>query len=205
MDLCFLDTETLGLDPTAPIWEFAAIRVRPGMPIETREFTIKHEHYPGKHVYVARFREQCPELAADYEARYNTAHAYTERRAADAIHYITKGAQIVGCNPGFDLDSQRLTELLLRKGVKPEWHYHPIDTASMATGWLAGRGILPPPPWSSNQLSALIGVDPANYRRHTAMADARWCQAQYHRMMTSGPPKPVEIVEDWHGKAKVSQ
>lgn len=26
MDLAFLDTECLGLDPEAPIWEFAAVR-----------------------------------------------------------------------------------------------------------------------------------------------------------------------------------
>jgi hypothetical protein len=28
--LCFMDTETLGLNPDAPVWEFAAIRIDSG-------------------------------------------------------------------------------------------------------------------------------------------------------------------------------
>lgn len=181
-DICFLDTETLGLNPYAPIWEFAAIRVRPGFPVETREFTIKHR--PGG--YLARMRAQGAKgaaLAADYEARYDVAHAVDEGYAAREIHAITKGAQVVGCNPGFDLDSMRLTDLLRRHYLCPEWHYHPDDISSMVKGWLAAAGRLPAPPWKSEQLSLALGVDPDRFARHTAMGDARWCQAQYAAVM----------------------
>ncbi|GAA2418394.1 3'-5' exonuclease family protein [Mycolicibacterium llatzerense] len=177
-DIVFLDTETLGLDPQAPIWEFAAIRVRPCFPVETREFTIKHQAA----YWVDRMEGQGPKgaaLAADYRARYNKAHALTEAEAAKEIHAITKGAWVIGCNPGFDLDSRRLDDLLLRNGIEHAWHYHPDDISSMAKGWLAAAGRLPAPPWSSDQLSLALGVDPAKFARHTAMGDVRWVMAQY--------------------------
>ena len=90
---------------------------------------------------------------------------------------------MIGCNPGFDLDSLRLAYLLRCNGFEPAWHYHPIDISSMAKGWLAAAGRLPSPPWKSDQLSLALGVDPADYPRHTAMGDARWCQAQYDAVL----------------------
>ncbi|KAB7761205.1 exonuclease domain-containing protein [Mycolicibacterium mucogenicum] len=197
-DYCFLDTETIGLDPKAPVWEFAGIRARPGFPLETREFTIEHD--PGEHL--ARFRAERPDMASDYDARYHAPTALSPAVAAEEIHYLTNGATIVGCNPGFDIE--RLTGLLRRNGIEPAWHYHPLDTASMAQGWLAARGELPDPPYKSDQLSRLIGVDPDRFRRHTAMADARWCWAQWVRM-TSEPGRPVEQLEPWLGRAGRSE
>lgn len=181
-DIVFLDTETLGLDPQAPIWEFAAIRVRPGFPVNAREFAVTH--FPAYWLEaMAASSPKGAELADDYRNRYNPAHALTEADAAREIHAITNGAQVIGCNPGFDLDSQRLTHLLLRNGFEPGWHYHPDDISSMAKGWLAAAGRLPAPPWKSDQLSLALGVDPADYPRHTAMGDVRWCQAQYAAVM----------------------
>lgn len=194
-DLCFLDTETLGLDPLAPVWEFACIRVRPGLPVVVREFTIEHDPSGWVHTLPVSFQQ-------DYYRRYHAASALTEPTAAEEIHFLTNGATIVGCNPGFDLDSQRLAGLLRRNGIEPAWHYHPQDTASLAVGFLAGRGQLPPMPWKSDELSRLIGVDPARFDRHTALGDARWCQAQWHHMMIAAPVKPAEQMEDWQGKAQ---
>jgi len=186
MDICFLDTETLGLDPQAPIWEFAAIRVRPGFPVETREFTIKH--LPDQWVdEMAAQGTKGAALAADYESRYRPEHALHAAEAAKEIHAITDGAQVIGCNPGFDLDSRRLSDLLWENGIEPAWHYHPDDISSMAKGWLAAAGRLPAPPWSSDQLSIALGVDPAKFARHTAMGDCRWVQAQYAKIMQPAP------------------
>lgn len=201
-DLVFLDTETLGLDPTAPIWEFAAVRVRPGLPDESREFTIVHE--PG--IHLANMEAQGAKgaaLAADYRERYNPLHAYDEARAAEEIHFITNGAMVVGCNPGFDLDSQRLTDLLWRNGIEPAWHYHPRDVSSMAEGWLAAVGRLPEGRLTSDRLALAIGVDPADYPRHTAMDDVRWMRAQWE--VVSRPAPRPEALEPYLGKAPVNQ
>ncbi len=201
-DIVFLDTETLGLDPMAPIWEFAAIRVQPGFPVETREFTIQHEP-DGWLEKMAASGDKGAQLAFDYRQRYNPAHALSEADAAKEIDEITAGAQVVGCNPGFDLDSLRLTNLLEANGIEPNWHYHPDDISSMAKGWLSAAGRLPAPPWSSDQLSLALGVDPERYARHTAMGDCRWVQAQYAKIMRPAP-RP-ESLEAHLGKAPVNQ
>jgi hypothetical protein len=176
--ICFLDTETLGIHPDAPIWEFAAI-TRPSLSRSSqgeRRMLITIEHDPGD------WLDTLPaQFVADYHARYD-ASAWRERDAAQAIHDITKGAHIVACNPVFD--DPRLANLLRRNGLEPAWHYHPDDISSMAKGYLAARGELPKPPWKSDQLSLALGVDPADYARHTAMGDALWCKAQYDAVMT---------------------
>lgn len=45
-DIVFLDTETLGLDPDAPVWEFAAVRRPDAYPLRSvavEHFTIQHD------------------------------------------------------------------------------------------------------------------------------------------------------------------
>lgn len=159
-DIVFLDTETLGLDPDAPIWEFAAIRCRPGLPVETRHFFIEHDGGP--------WYEDMPEsFMADYTERYKPLEALDEGSAATEVHYITNGATVVGAVPSFD--TERLAKLLRRNGVEPAWHYQPCDVETLVVGHLAARGELIPPPWNSDALSAAVGVDPAEFARHTAM------------------------------------
>lgn len=177
-NIVFLDTETMGLDPEAPVWEFAAIRCRPGLPVQTREFLIEHD--PGRWL---DDRDWPQAMKDDYRDRYVSALALPEWRAVEEINYITNGAVIIGCNPGFDIE--RLTILMRRNGIEPSWHYHPDDIASMAAGYLAAHGQCPPRPWKSDHLSRLIGVDPDQYERHTAMGDVHWCQAQYAAIMSA--------------------
>lgn len=201
-DICFVDTETLGLHPQSPIWEFAALRVFADGAEDSALFQIRHE--PG--VYLDEMAASGPigaQLAEDYRARYSPADAFGERDAAIMIHLVTRSALVVGCNPGFDLDSQRLAGLLRRNGIEPEWHYHPLDTASMAIARLAAQDRLPEQPWKSDQLSSLIGVYPHEFPRHTAMGDVQWCRAQWNVLMK--PLPRVENLEPWHGKAVGSQ
>lgn len=176
-DIVFLDTETLGLDPDAPVWEFAAVRrLDPVGEIELR-FTIRHDP--------AHWLDGFPEeFLADYLARYDPAAAWGEVAAVGAIHAITKGAHIVGAVPSFD--TERLAKLLRRNGIEPEWHYHLIDVENVVVGYLAGRGELIPPPWKSDQLSAAVGVNPDDYARHTAMGDVRWAMAQWDAVIGNG-------------------
>ncbi|OIN80748.1 hypothetical protein [Mycobacterium malmoense] len=175
-EIVFLDTETLGLHPDAPIWEFAASR-RLGPADYEVHFTIQHDP--------AGWLNDMPEqFLADYHARYDETTAWCERAAAREIAAITRDAIIAGSNPGFDIE--RLTKLLGRHGITPTWHYHPLDVPTLVQGYLAARGELPEPPWKSDGLSAALGVDPAAFDRHTAMGDVRWVRAQYETVMRNG-------------------
>lgn len=177
MDITFLDVETLGLDPDAPIWEFAAVRRRKGLPDHTINFLVEHD--PGDWVQTlpAAFQD-------DYRTRFHDSTAVTEGTAATEIHFATNGAILVGCNPGFDIE--RLTKLLQRNGIEPAWHYHPLDIASAAIGYLAGKGFPPQQPWKSDQLADMVGITTANYQRHTALGDVLWTAAQWDQIMSGG-------------------
>ncbi len=179
-DIVFVDVETLGLDRDAPIWEFAAIRVagatsgRPGEIDARQSFFI--EHNPGA------WPDGLPEeFRKDYRDRYHQPSSLIRAQAAWRVKLLTDGAIIAGSNPAFD--RERLEILLGSEGLTPGWHYHPLDIPSMALGRLAG---LPPGqpvlPWRSDELSQRIGVEPADYARHTAMGDVLWCLAQWRAM-----------------------
>lgn len=179
-DITFLDVETMGLDPAAPIWEFAAIRRQ-----VTGDFTcdiwsqlfIQHDpaHWLDDPDWPDIFK-------ADYRARFDPATAMPEAKAAEIIaSYTEDGAVIHGSNPGFDME--RLERLLRRNRIEPAWHYHPVDVPTLAQGYLAARRELPPKPWKSDTLSLAAGIDPADYERHTALGDVRWTQALYDTVM----------------------
>lgn len=175
-DIVFLDTETLGLDPDAPVWEFAAVRRLDPVGEVELHFTIQHDP--------ARWLDGFPEeFLADYLNRFDPAEAWGEVAAVGAIHAITKGAHIIGAVPSFD--TERLAKLLRRNSIEPEWHYHLIDVENVVVGYLAGRSELIPPPWKSDELSAAVGVNPDDYARHTAMGDVRWAMAQWDAVMRS--------------------
>jgi hypothetical protein len=184
-----MDTETLGLHPDAPVWEFAAIRRSAKEYPES--FCIKHDP--------TGWLDDFPEpFLGDYRRRF--VRPFSEKYAAHAIHTITRGAHIVGAVPNFD--TERLAKLLQRNGIEPEWHYHLIDVENLVMGWLHGvaaravdearmRGEEPDsslmnrrgPPYKSDELSLAIGVDPEQFERHTAMGDVLWVKAQYDAVM----------------------
>lgn len=172
-DLCFLDTETLGLDAAAPVWEFAAIRVnRDG----TRdELHCQILHQPG------HWLDTLPEqFAADYHARFDMQAAIPPAMAAKEIQRITNYAIIAGSNPSFD--TERLTALLARFDLLPGWHYHPLDIPSMVVGWVASLEFGARLEWNSDALSSVAGVPSSDYPRHTAMGDVQWCLGQWQAM-----------------------
>jgi hypothetical protein len=173
-DICFLDTETLGLDIDAPIWEFAAIRRNSDGEEKTVEFFIRHDD-------PYQWLDLMPsEFAEDYAKRFNPLTALKRFEAANRIYLMTVEAHIVGAVPNFD--TERLAKLM--KGVvTPRWHYHLIDVENLAVGYLAAKDQLMQPPWKSDDLSRAIGVDPEQFSRHTAMGDVKWIRAQWDAIM----------------------
>lgn len=175
-DIVFLDTETLGLDRLAPVWEFAAVRVTSdGRELARDMFQIKHE--PG------RFLETLDEwFRRDYEARYDEASVIYPWDAVPRIDKITQDRAVVaGSNPGFDVE--RLELLMRHYGTEPSWHYHPKDIANLVEGFLAACQELPDPPFKSDGLSKALGIDPADFARHSAMGDVEWTLAQWRHVM----------------------
>ncbi|HEY9372839.1 3'-5' exonuclease [Streptomyces sp.] len=196
--LCFVDTETTGLDPRKhDVWEIAVIRRREdGVDVE----------------YVWQIR---PDLTtADPEAL--KIGRFEERFAVpdgwDAIEFMKSGtpfrslipemlfdlqealsgAVVIGSNPGFDVAF--LTKLLQAHGRKLPWHYRPIDIATLAVGALYGRASewtrkdcdatwyskvakAVGWPWKSYDVSRHVEVEPpAKDVAHTALGDARWAR-----------------------------
>lgn len=183
-DIVFMDTETLGLDPDAPIWEFAAIR-RAADGVESA-FHCFIDHYPLP--WIDTLPDQ---FAQDYRKRYNPEKAVRQWDAAGIIRAATQGAHVVGAVPNFD--TERLQRLLLRldggRGLhsREPWFYHLIDIENVAAGYLTrktGQPVLPP--YDSNELSAALGVNPDAFQRHTAMGDVQWVMAQWDVIMGGG-------------------
>lgn len=179
-DIVFLDTETLGLDPYAPIWELAAVR-RNADTGEEHEMVVHVEHRPER--WVVDFPEK---FLADYRARYTPTDAITPYEAAHTLNAFCYGKPtLVGANPAFD--TERIARQWLEPlGIDRPWHYHLMDIEAVAIGYLKAQGMLPPGPWKSDQLSALLGVSPDDYPRHTAMGDVNWVMAQWDTVFGKG-------------------
>lgn len=186
MDLVFLDTETLGLHPDAPIWEFAALRRFANGGEDTTEFRIRHD--PAHWVADMMDDRHGEQFVADYVRRYNHDDAIAESDAAIMMHLLTRDALVIACNPIFDLP--RIEKLIVKHGMTPSWHYHPFDISSVLFGALNARtmvlhdgtvhNLVPEgPPWKSDALAAAVGVRSEDYARHTSMGDVLWTAAQF--------------------------
>lgn len=176
--LVFMDTETLGLEILAPIWEFAAIRREPDGKEQRYHCYIDHDPdmwIGSKSQLPAKFRD-------DYLERFSPESALTSYWAAAMMHAATRDAHIVGAVPSFD--TERIARLLNRTGIgEPPWNHHLVDIENLAAGFLAGNGAGALPPYNSNELSKAIGVNPDDFDRHTAMGDVLWVRAQWDVIM----------------------
>ncbi len=205
-DIVFMDTETLGLDIDAPVWEFAAIRRGPLGPngdVVERELHIQIQHHAEPWLTGP---DALPEqFAADYRARFDPSDAYGQSGAAQVIASFLSGRpHIIGAVPSFD--TERIRHQLLRpNGIPDPWHYHLIDVENVVMGYLHGvaaraidearmRGEEPDPvlvnrsgpPYKSDDLSRAVNVNPEQFDRHTAMGDVLWTRAQWDAVTTSG-------------------
>jgi DNA polymerase III epsilon subunit-like protein len=178
-----MDTETTGLSLDDDIWEFAAIR--------REDDGTETEH----HLFIRHDAKKCGALPEsfwkDHLTRYDAEQAVSPEDAAAYLEPLLNDGRphVVGAVPNFD--TERLALLLRAHGFEPRWHHHLIDVENLAVGYLAAKyaGVslaLPPearPPWDSNVLSKAVGVDPADFARHTAMGDVLWARAIFDRVM----------------------
>ena len=168
-----MDTETTGLAQADDIWEFAGIR---------REQDGSQTEL---HLFIQHSVEKCHRLPsafhADHGKRWDESKAVTQAAAASRIAaFMGRKAHIVGAVPNFD--TERISLLLHKFGLAPDWHYHLIDVETLAVGFLARAGTKVSLPWDSDELSAKVGVEPPTDARHTAMGDALWAMSIYDRV-----------------------
>jgi DNA polymerase III epsilon subunit-like protein len=203
--ICFVDTETTGLDPARHhVWEIAVIRrradgvdceylwqIRPDLTTAEPE-ALKIGRYEERFAVpdgceaIEMFESGPPLKSTLPEVLFDL---------QDAL----KDAVIVGSNPGFDVAF--LTALLRAHGRKLPWHYRPIDIATLAAGYRHGQatngayggsflftGDYPSLPYSSRRLSQAVGVEPPTQDvAHTALGDARWARDVYDAITKATP------------------
>jgi hypothetical protein len=192
--VCFVDTETTGLDPDRhAIWEVALItpdgnehvwQFGPVDEMAADPFALNIGRY-----WDRRWPHDITEVShidAVYEAhtpksrrknfpdrgRAITPGPTWSRRFRD----LTAGLHLAGAVVSFD--EERLRRLLHRHGVLHRWHYHLVDVEALAAGKLGIE-----PPWDSDDLSAALGITVSDDERHTALGDARWARAIYDAVM----------------------
>lgn len=214
--ICFVDTETDGVNPWRQPWEIAVIRrddegehrlhVYVEIDLSTADpFGLRigrfHERHP-----LGRYLSALPDMTPTHpESRLNLvsrrpspdmdvirpdipAPWYVSKgTAANLVAKFTHGAHLVGAVPNFD--AEVLDKLLRDTSLMPAWHYHLIDVENVARGWLLGQGAtLNWVATKSDDLSRQCGVEPPSEdERHTAMGDAEWCMRWWDRLTTTAP------------------
>lgn len=183
--VCMLDCESTGLDP----------RIHRPWEIAWRVFTVEGAtmRQTGSACVQVKLTEDetaCAEPKAlevgRFAERYDAERALSPVEAAPILFvHVPEGARLCGSNPGFD--DRMVGGLLDRAGYERPWHYHHIDVPTLVAGYAAGTlGAHPDDVqrfrasgMKSDELSRLIGIDPDDYARHTAMGDVDWCVAMY--------------------------
>jgi len=186
-----VDTETTGLErPGAPggrqIWEFGAIRRDPdGATQVYHAFVDAAELRIGagdpddrrEALEIGGFWDRHPQINRSAKGR-----VMREKELADLVMEVfapdpETGARpyLLGCTPSFE--DLGLADLLIRHGLiasEPPWHHNLVDAKIAA----ATRFRLPPP-WRTETVTRLAGLDPAEYTAHQALEDARWALDLY--------------------------
>ena len=196
--LCFIDTETTGLDPDRhDIWEVALIT--PDGREHVWQFPVDEMAADPFALQIGRYWDrrwpddigEVSRLDAIYEAHSPKSRRRNFPSQGRAItpgkdwcarfRELTAGLHLTGAVVSFD--EERLRRLLHGHGVLHRWHYHLVDVEALAAGKLGLE-----PPWKSDDLSAALGVTVSDEDRHTALGDARWAKAIYGAVM-GGPAR----------------
>jgi hypothetical protein len=188
--ICFIDTETDGVHPGRKPWEVALIRHDENGERETSFFVeIDLSTADPFGLRVGRFYDRHPvgqwvagQRAEPPVVRNDDDSFRSPLEAARTVAAWTHGAHLIGAVPNFD--AEVFDRLLRDHGLCPSWHYHLVDVEALAVGYAAAKGITITPPWKSDDLMAVIGVEkPTEAERHTALGDARWAMRTYDAVM----------------------
>ncbi|MGW9299661.1 3'-5' exonuclease [Streptomyces cyaneofuscatus] len=195
--IAFVDTETTHLDADlGEVWEVAVIlrELDNNEPADTEyvwQIRPTFVNADPESLRIGRFRERFavpPNAeAAHTHPDFGSATRLTRGDVINAILDTLRGAVIVGSNPGFD---DRFLRRLLGPG-SAQWHYRPIDVATLAAGYLWAQEpelmAKDTKPISSRWLSRQVGVEPpGDDVAHTALGDARWARDVYDAITRGG-------------------
>ncbi len=176
--LCFVDTETDALGPTARAWEVALIRRDDDGQTDHHWFLpLNLKHADPFSLEIGKFWDRHPMgRKVSSKPECPTEPTTPSHDVARDIMRLTFGATLVGSNPAFDADV--LGRLLRAEGYLPSWSHRLRDVATLASGHLRRDvGGL------DGALEAL-GVIDIEGQRHTATADAEAAMYVYDRVMS---------------------
>ncbi|MFG1872189.1 hypothetical protein [Micromonospora arborensis] len=174
--LCFIDVESTSTFPHRRAWEVAYILRRPDGFEHMGSWFVDHDDLDMANadpaaLDIGRFYERHPYATGKTAG----VRLYPERTVMRDVERLTRGAILIGSNPGFD--KELLDDRLRAHGLLPKWHYKPECIATLARGVLLGRGVPLTGDEGSEDLSRLVGVEPSNFERHTALGDCKWAAA----------------------------
>jgi oligoribonuclease (3'-5' exoribonuclease) len=176
--LCFVDTETMGLDPDRhEIWEVGLIvRSEDSNDVEYEwKLPVRHPEYADQiALTINGYYDRQDETYIKYQSALYQLHEINDF-AYDFL-MLTMRSHLVGAVVSFD--EERLRKLLLREGYTPMWHYHLVDVESLVAGKLGWT-----PPWKSSELWEKMGINEEDYAKHTALGDARLARDLYDLVM----------------------
>jgi|SRR5882672_12079327 len=193
MRICFIDTETTGLNrKRRQIWDFACIvrdveEAGGGSYVDTEyQFFIDYIDLSDADPFglkVGHFWERYPGRAVngDPRQRVNARHDRTlisEDDAAERIAEMTADAIWVGAVPSFD--EETTAKLLRRNGYIGRWDYHLVDVETLAAGYLGIE-----PPWKNDVINKAAGITIPEADRHSALGDARGVRDLYDKIVGS--------------------
>jgi hypothetical protein len=183
--VAFIDTETTGLDPERhAVWEIAVI--------------VNGEEHCWQQFLTRKQRQGADQWVREntrFDSDYESSTALALTDSLERLGELTRGRHLVGACPWFD--SERLHRAWLNAfgafSRALPWHYHLIDIENLVVGYMRGQYSDQPDtegptkwdlPWTSDDLSRFVGVDPADYEpKHSALTDARWAEAVFEAVM----------------------
>lgn len=188
--VAIIDAETTGLDPDVhEAWEWGLILRDPAAAPHERDVEYLWQVRPDltradplalvKGGFYRRSRlTACEPDTAELVQGPDSAKATTAAGLAQVLAPLLDGTVVIGCNPAFDRDFLR--PFLRRHGHAYTCHYRPLCVTTMGAGFLYGQGCTPGSvPWSSDHVARLLGIDPDDYDRHTALDDCRFARDQW--------------------------
>lgn len=174
--LAFFDTETTKLGSDRRIWDIGLIlRDAPHVPDREVSIIIADVDLSSADPFsldIGHFYDRHPYYAASTLLPDGT-ELLDEHDAAHRLEVAVRGRHIIGLVPDFDTSGG--ADMLRRHCLLWNAHYQLMDAENLIVGYMAGRGTRMHPPWKTEDLSRMVGVEPpAADQRHTALGDARW-------------------------------